>query len=282
MRALRDDATYRPPGGESHDDLVARVVPAWERVVARAARRRRVPPQADPRRARAPARAAARPAWRLAAARLADRRRGVGRRRGLGRLHQPHLRRHVAGPARRRHPTAFYARGMTYAGDVTPQRGVCRRHRARGRPPRRRAHPGRVDLRRGARARRRAPTTSPSSSGRPSPTGGSTSGSSTRCAPPGSQAGRPVYLLCRSGVRSRAAAEALTAAGLGPAFNVLEGFEGPHDARGPPHRGRLEGRRPPVAAGLSRGRHWTGTRRPAPCGEGWPAAVSTRPPRRCS
>jgi probable phosphoglycerate mutase len=35
MRALRDDATYRPPGGESHDDLVARVVPAWERMVAR-------------------------------------------------------------------------------------------------------------------------------------------------------------------------------------------------------------------------------------------------------
>jgi len=44
--------------------------------------------------------------------------------------------------------------------------------------------------------------------------------------------GRPVYLLCRSGVRSRAAAETLTAAGLGPAFNVLEGFEGPHDAEG--------------------------------------------------
>jgi ribonuclease H / adenosylcobalamin/alpha-ribazole phosphatase len=34
MRALRDDPGYRPPGGESHDDLVARVVPAWERVVA--------------------------------------------------------------------------------------------------------------------------------------------------------------------------------------------------------------------------------------------------------
>jgi ribonuclease H / adenosylcobalamin/alpha-ribazole phosphatase len=34
MRALRDDATYRPPGGESHEDLVARVVPAWQRVVA--------------------------------------------------------------------------------------------------------------------------------------------------------------------------------------------------------------------------------------------------------
>ena len=34
MRALRDDAGYRPPGGESHEDLVARVVPAWEQVVA--------------------------------------------------------------------------------------------------------------------------------------------------------------------------------------------------------------------------------------------------------
>ena len=48
----------------------------------------------------------------------------------------------------------------------------------------------------------------------------------------GLQAGRPIYLLCRSGVRSRAAAEALTDAGLGPAFNVLEGFEGPHDDEG--------------------------------------------------
>ena len=37
MRALRDDAAYRPPGGESHDDLVARVVPAWERVRGRRA-----------------------------------------------------------------------------------------------------------------------------------------------------------------------------------------------------------------------------------------------------
>lgn len=44
--------------------------------------------------------------------------------------------------------------------------------------------------------------------------------------------GQPVYLLCRSGVRSKAAADALTAAGLGPAFNVLEGFEGPHDEQG--------------------------------------------------
>lgn len=44
--------------------------------------------------------------------------------------------------------------------------------------------------------------------------------------------GTPVYFLCRSGVRSIAAAEATTAAGLGPAYNVLEGFEGPHDSEG--------------------------------------------------
>ena len=48
----------------------------------------------------------------------------------------------------------------------------------------------------------------------------------------GVEAGRPVYFICRSGVRSRAAADALTAAGLGPAYNVLEGFEGPPDAAG--------------------------------------------------
>lgn len=48
----------------------------------------------------------------------------------------------------------------------------------------------------------------------------------------GHEAGRPVYLLCRSGARSAAAATALTAAGLGPAYNVLEGFEGPHDDAG--------------------------------------------------
>ena len=48
----------------------------------------------------------------------------------------------------------------------------------------------------------------------------------------GLEPGRPVYLLCRSGVRSKAAADALTEAGLGPAYNVLEGFEGPHDEQG--------------------------------------------------
>lgn len=44
--------------------------------------------------------------------------------------------------------------------------------------------------------------------------------------------GAPLYFVCRSGVRSIAAAEAATAAGLGPAYNVLEGFEGPHDSEG--------------------------------------------------
>lgn len=36
----------------------------------------------------------------------------------------------------------------------------------------------------------------------------------------------PIYFLCRSGVRSRAAAERATAAGFGPCYNVAEGFEG--------------------------------------------------------
>lgn len=44
--------------------------------------------------------------------------------------------------------------------------------------------------------------------------------------------GAPIYFLCRSGVRSVAAAEAATAAGLGPAYNIVDGFEGPHDERG--------------------------------------------------
>ena len=42
----------------------------------------------------------------------------------------------------------------------------------------------------------------------------------------GIEKGAPIYFLCRSGVRSRAAAELATAAGYGPCFNVAEGFEG--------------------------------------------------------
>ena len=41
-----------------------------------------------------------------------------------------------------------------------------------------------------------------------------------------------VFLLCRSGVRSIAAAEALTAAGYENAYNVLEGFEGDKNQNG--------------------------------------------------
>lgn len=37
----------------------------------------------------------------------------------------------------------------------------------------------------------------------------------------------PVYFLCRSGALSIAAAEAVTAAGITEAYNILDGFEGP-------------------------------------------------------
>ena len=42
----------------------------------------------------------------------------------------------------------------------------------------------------------------------------------------GVRPGEPIYLLCRSGARSQAAAIALTAAGYGPCFNISDGFEG--------------------------------------------------------
>jgi rhodanese-related sulfurtransferase len=48
-----------------------------------------------------------------------------------------------------------------------------------------------------------------------------------------------LYFLCRSGARSRAAAEAMTALGYQRCYNVADGFEGPHD--GERHRGRLAG-----------------------------------------
>ncbi len=38
---------------------------------------------------------------------------------------------------------------------------------------------------------------------------------------------QPILLLCRSGARSRAAGEALTAAGYTRTYNVTAGFEGP-------------------------------------------------------
>ena len=55
----------------------------------------------------------------------------------------------------------------------------------------------------------------------------------------------PLLFICRSGTRSRAAAERMTAAGYGRCYNVAEGFEGQVDAEG--HRGRKAGWK---AAGL--------------------------------
>ncbi len=49
----------------------------------------------------------------------------------------------------------------------------------------------------------------------------------------------PMIFLCRSGVRSIAAAEAATRAGYSQAYNVLEGFEGGPDQSG--HRGTIGG-----------------------------------------
>ena len=46
---------------------------------------------------------------------------------------------------------------------------------------------------------------------------------------------RPVVFLCRSGNRSIPAAQAATAAGIAPSYNMLDGFEGQLDEQG--HRG---------------------------------------------
>jgi rhodanese-related sulfurtransferase len=49
----------------------------------------------------------------------------------------------------------------------------------------------------------------------------------------------PLYFLCRSGVRSKAAAIAMTAAGYRECHNVAGGFEGPLDPDG--RRGKVAG-----------------------------------------
>jgi rhodanese-related sulfurtransferase len=49
----------------------------------------------------------------------------------------------------------------------------------------------------------------------------------------------PVFFLCRSGARSRAAAVAMTGAGFSRAYNVAGGFEGDVDREG--HRGAKNG-----------------------------------------
>lgn len=48
-----------------------------------------------------------------------------------------------------------------------------------------------------------------------------------------------LYFLCRSGVRSLAAAQAAQQAGFPQAYNIADGFEGPVDGDG--HRGTVSG-----------------------------------------
>lgn len=55
-----------------------------------------------------------------------------------------------------------------------------------------------------------------------------------------------IFFICRSGVRSKAAAQAMTKAGFSHCRNVTDGFEGPLDPSR--HRGRLGGWK---AAGLA-------------------------------
>jgi len=49
----------------------------------------------------------------------------------------------------------------------------------------------------------------------------------------------PIYFLCRSGVRSKAAAIAMTGEGFANCYNIIGGFEGPLDPQN--HRGTAGG-----------------------------------------
>ena len=62
----------------------------------------------------------------------------------------------------------------------------------------------------------------------------------------GADTGTEMLFICRSGVRSRMAAEAMAALGYQNCHNVADGFEGPLDAER--HRGRIGGWK---AAGLA-------------------------------
>ena len=55
----------------------------------------------------------------------------------------------------------------------------------------------------------------------------------------GDDPSRPIFAICRSGVRSLAAAKALASAGYERLYNVEEGFEGDKDADA--HRGTQNG-----------------------------------------
>jgi rhodanese-related sulfurtransferase len=55
----------------------------------------------------------------------------------------------------------------------------------------------------------------------------------------GIKAGQRLYFICRSGGRSRAAAQLASRAGFPHSVNVADGFEGPPDSEG--HRGTVAG-----------------------------------------
>ena len=104
---------------------------------------------------------------------------------------------------------------------------------------------------------------------------------------------RPVVFLCRSGNRSIGAAEAATAAGIAPSYNVLDGFEGNLDEQQAPRRHGLAGRRPALEAVMSDrdgavGAHsapncrTASARPPSVCAAGCCGRASRRPPRRCT
>ena len=50
---------------------------------------------------------------------------------------------------------------------------------------------------------------------------------------------RPIFFICRSGVRSNQAASMASEAGFNECYNILEGFEGNKDDNG--HRGNISG-----------------------------------------
>jgi rhodanese-related sulfurtransferase len=62
---------------------------------------------------------------------------------------------------------------------------------------------------------------------------------SERLATLGASRDTELYFICRSGARSRLAAEAMLGAGFARCYNVAEGFEGPLDDAG--HRGARSG-----------------------------------------
>jgi rhodanese-related sulfurtransferase len=71
------------------------------------------------------------------------------------------------------------------------------------------------------------------------PNGDFVAQASAALASAGADVAAPVFFLCRSGARSRAAAIAMTRAGFQKAFNIAGGFEG--DLNGERHRGTNNG-----------------------------------------